>query len=98
MGPRMFIKPRAATPESASIPSLPSPDAVMRSFFALLSLGLAAIARAEEHSLVRGVVVLARNGDRFEYFQDPITYRPFQTEATALGAVRVVLFFPSSAR
>ncbi|KAH7908267.1 histidine phosphatase superfamily [Hygrophoropsis aurantiaca] len=35
---------------------------------------------------VLGVVVIARNGDRTEYYQDPATYEPSYTETTALGA------------
>jgi len=31
---------------------------------------------------------LARNGDRLEYFQDPISYKAQKTEHTALGAVQ----------
>ncbi|KAF8554823.1 phosphoglycerate mutase-like protein [Imleria badia] len=36
---------------------------------------------------VLGVVVIARNGDRLEYYQDPKTYKPDFTESTPLGAV-----------
>ncbi|KAH7929552.1 phosphoglycerate mutase-like protein [Leucogyrophana mollusca] len=35
---------------------------------------------------VLGVVVIARNGDRTEYYQDPATYEPSYTETTPLGA------------
>ena len=41
-----------------------------------------------------GVVLLARHGDRLEFFQDPFTYNPVQTFLTPLGSVR--LFFPTS--
>lgn len=36
---------------------------------------------------VLGVLVIARNGDRSEYYQDPKTYESSYTESTALGAV-----------
>jgi hypothetical protein len=36
---------------------------------------------------VLGVLVIARNGDRGEYYQDPKTYESAYTESTALGAV-----------
>ncbi|KAG2362447.1 histidine phosphatase superfamily [Suillus spraguei] len=36
---------------------------------------------------VLGVLVIARNGDRTEYYQDPLTYESSFTESTALGAV-----------
>jgi hypothetical protein len=58
------------------------------SILGLFAMGLAHFAAAQDHSLVRGVVVLARNGDRLEYFQDPITYKPYKTETTPLGAVQ----------
>ena len=35
---------------------------------------------------VLGVVVIARNGDRLEYYQNPKTYEPDFTESTPLGA------------
>lgn len=35
---------------------------------------------------VLGVLVIARNGDRSEYYQDPKTYESSYTESTALGA------------
>ncbi|KAG1804117.1 histidine phosphatase superfamily [Suillus subaureus] len=35
---------------------------------------------------VLGVLVIARNGDRTEYYQDPRTYESSYTESTALGA------------
>ncbi|KAG0699474.1 histidine phosphatase superfamily [Suillus ampliporus] len=35
---------------------------------------------------VLGVLVIARNGDRTEYYQDPKTYEGSYTESTALGA------------
>ncbi|KAG1739909.1 histidine phosphatase superfamily [Suillus paluster] len=35
---------------------------------------------------VLGVLVIARNGDRWEYHQDPKTYEGAYTESTALGA------------
>ncbi|KAJ6572429.1 histidine phosphatase superfamily [Mycena vulgaris] len=34
---------------------------------------------------VLGVIVIARNGDRREFYQDPKTYAPALTESTALG-------------
>lgn len=36
---------------------------------------------------VLGVIVLARNGDRLEYYQDPKTYAGSFTETTPLGEV-----------
>jgi hypothetical protein len=51
---------------------------------------------AAQHDLVRGVVILARNGDRLEYFQDPISYKAQKTEHTALGAVSDTQFISSS--
>jgi lysosomal acid phosphatase len=36
-------------------------------------------------SKVLGVIVIARNGDRYNYYQDPITYAGSNTETTALG-------------
>ncbi|KAI8989090.1 phosphoglycerate mutase-like protein [Trametes punicea] len=35
-----------------------------------------------------GVVLLARHGDRLEFFQDPFTYDPTQTFLTPLGSVQ----------
>lgn len=42
-------------------------------------------------STVLGVIVLARNGDRREFYQDPKTYEPSLTDSTALGVVRPLL-------
>jgi hypothetical protein len=39
-------------------------------------------------SKVLGVIVLARNGDRYGYYQDPYTYLASNTETTALGEVQ----------
>jgi hypothetical protein len=36
---------------------------------------------------VLGVVVLVRNGDRIEYYQDPENYSGAYTQTTALGEV-----------
>ncbi|KAJ7467626.1 histidine phosphatase superfamily [Mycena latifolia] len=36
-------------------------------------------------SSVLGVIIIARNGDRREFYQDPATYVPGPTESTALG-------------
>ena len=41
-----------------------------------------------------GVVLLARHGDRVEFFQDPFTYNPTQTFLTALGSVRTLQLHP----
>ena len=41
-----------------------------------------------------GVVLLARHGDRLEFFQDPFTYNPAQTFLTALGSVRMLQWHP----
>lgn len=38
-------------------------------------------------STVLGVIVIARNGDRREFHQDPKTYAPSLTDSTALGVV-----------
>ncbi|KAF8652658.1 hypothetical protein AX16_004264 [Volvariella volvacea WC 439] len=38
-------------------------------------------------SKVLGVIVIARNGDRQNYYQDPYTYAGSETETTALGEV-----------
>lgn len=38
-------------------------------------------------SKVLGVIVIARNGDRSHYYQDPNTYAASNTETTALGEV-----------
>jgi lysosomal acid phosphatase len=38
-------------------------------------------------SKVLGVIVIARNGDRYNYYQDPNTYAASNTETTALGVV-----------
>lgn len=40
-------------------------------------------------SKILGVLILARNGDRSEFLQDPYTYAPSFTESTPLGAVRM---------
>ncbi|KAI0343444.1 phosphoglycerate mutase-like protein [Trametopsis cervina] len=40
------------------------------------------------HPEVHGVVVLARNGDRSECYQHPVTYKPSTTESTPLGEVQ----------
>ncbi|KAI0250040.1 phosphoglycerate mutase-like protein [Lactifluus subvellereus] len=58
------------------------------------------------HPTVRGVVVITRNGDRFDYSQDPITYKSSHTDSTPLGEaqafqlgtlLRKEYFEPSSA-
>ncbi|KAJ7077542.1 histidine phosphatase superfamily [Mycena belliarum] len=36
-------------------------------------------------SSVLGAIIIARNGDRREFYQDPTTYKPALTESTALG-------------
>ena len=43
-------------------------------------------------SKVLGVIIIARNGDRFNYYQDPLTYAGSDTETTALGVV--ICFLP----
>ncbi|KAA1470474.1 phosphoglycerate mutase-like protein [Dentipellis sp. KUC8613] len=40
------------------------------------------------HPTVRGVVVIARNGDHLEYRQNPMTYSSSHTECTPLGEAR----------
>lgn len=41
------------------------------------------------HPEVQGVVILARNGDRTECYQHPITQKPGYTQSTPLGEVRL---------
>ncbi|KAJ7121078.1 phosphoglycerate mutase-like protein [Mycena epipterygia] len=41
-------------------------------------------------STLLGVVLLARHGDRLEFFQDPLTYNPATTSLTPLGTVQEV--------
>ena len=40
-------------------------------------------------SAIKGVVVLARNGDRMECYQDPKSYKYGPSESTPLGVVRI---------
>jgi hypothetical protein len=40
------------------------------------------------HPTVRGVIVVTRNGDRYDYHQDPITYQSSHTDSTPLGEVQ----------
>ena len=40
------------------------------------------------HPEVHGVVVIERNGDRGECYQDPVTYKAGLTESTPLGEVQ----------
>ncbi|KAI0262182.1 phosphoglycerate mutase-like protein [Gloeopeniophorella convolvens] len=40
------------------------------------------------HPTVRGVVVITRNGDRYDYYQDPVTYKSSHTDSTPLGDVQ----------
>lgn len=40
------------------------------------------------HPEVHGVVVISRNGDRGECYQDPVTYKAGPTESTPLGEVQ----------
>ncbi|KAI0302307.1 phosphoglycerate mutase-like protein [Multifurca ochricompacta] len=40
------------------------------------------------HPTVRGVVVITRNGDRYDYYQDPSTYASSDTDSTPLGEVQ----------
>lgn len=42
----------------------------------------------EMATTIKGVVVLARNGDRLECYQDPKTYKYGPTESTPYGEVR----------
>ena len=41
-------------------------------------------------SKVLGVIIIARNGDRYNYYQDPFTYAGSNTETTALGEVSLL--------
>lgn len=43
-------------------------------------------------SKVLGVLVIARNGDRHSFYQDPFTYDGSNTETTALGEVYQAIF------
>ena len=43
----------------------------------------------EMASTIKGVVVLARNGDRLECYQDPKSYKYGSTESTPFGEVRI---------
>lgn len=43
-------------------------------------------------SKVLGVIVIARNGDRSSFYQDPYTYAASNTETTALGEVSITSF------
>jgi len=45
-------------------------------------------------SKVLGVIVIARNGDRYNYYQDPKTYAASNTETTALGVVCLLSSMP----
>jgi uncharacterized membrane protein len=47
-------------------------------------------------STVLGVIVIARNGDRRDFHQDPKTYAPSLTDSTALGVVRGSSILPGS--
>ncbi|KAG6867618.1 hypothetical protein C0993_000499, partial [Termitomyces sp. T159_Od127] len=47
-------------------------------------------------SKVLGVIVIARNGDRSNYYQDPYSYAGSSTETTALGEARVPSSVPPS--
>jgi len=40
------------------------------------------------HPTVRGVIVITRNGDRYDYYQDPITYESSHTDSTPYGEVQ----------
>ncbi|KAI6011959.1 hypothetical protein EDC04DRAFT_752758 [Pisolithus marmoratus] len=44
---------------------------------------------------VLGVLVIARNGDRDEFYQNPKTYEPQSVESTPLGAVSISSFLLS---
>ncbi|KAJ7866450.1 phosphoglycerate mutase-like protein [Mycena olivaceomarginata] len=43
----------------------------------------------DSHSTLLGAVLLARHGDRLEFFQDPLTYTPSATSLTPLGTLIV---------
>ncbi len=40
------------------------------------------------HSDIHGVIVLVRNGDRYEHYQDSVTYKASYAASTPLGAVQ----------
>lgn len=44
-------------------------------------------------STVLGVIVIARNGDRYNLYQDPYTYAASNAETTALGEVCIEIGF-----
>ncbi|KZP07656.1 phosphoglycerate mutase-like protein [Athelia psychrophila] len=54
----------------------------------LVSLILLASLQVQVMSQVQGVIVIARGGDRSEFYQDPKTYAPTFTETTPLGEVQ----------
>ena len=47
-------------------------------------------------STVLGVLILARNGDRTRFHQDPYSYEPAFTESTPLGAVCPAISSPGA--
>ncbi|OBZ65817.1 hypothetical protein A0H81_14126 [Grifola frondosa] len=70
---------RAFPPDYKAIPiTLIPPVSFSRSTSQHLTAPLAIMSHPEVH----GVVVLARNGDRTECYQDPITYKPGSTAST----------------
>lgn len=48
------------------------------------------------HDTVRGVVIIARAGDRVGYEQNPMNYDSSPTECTPLGEVRLYLHYAPS--
>jgi hypothetical protein len=63
----------------------------MHYLFALLfAFHAALLSLAQGHDNVRGVIILARNGDREAFYQDPSSYKPQHTDTTPLGAVSLI--------
>ncbi|KAG8220466.1 histidine phosphatase superfamily [Butyriboletus roseoflavus] len=73
--------------KTSNLPCLlsPSPSVVSTSFLVASQTNRPDIDIMTD---VLGSVVIVRNGDRYEYYQDPKTYEPAFTESTPLGAVQ----------
>ncbi|KAJ7022776.1 histidine phosphatase superfamily [Mycena alexandri] len=51
----------------------------------MIQLRLEHLCLLPEMSDILGAIIIARNGDRLTYYQDPVTYAPSLTDSTALG-------------
>lgn len=70
----------------------PSPRPLSRASTRAPSTSLSdQLAAAMSHNEVLGSVILARNGDRTECYQHPVTQKPGSTASTPLGEVRSAL-------